>query len=762
MKEILITSTVLILAILLIRWILRKRVSKRLIYATWLLVAIRLLIPFQFGQSDFSVVAVAERLEQHSESIQQFEQTLQQPVSFDREESPRNDLFNTEYPAPTQSTQAIIPQAQTPSQSDTAAAVSAPTPQQLLKGIWITGIIGMIGWFSITNLLFLIKAKRSAEVCKDIVSPIPIRISPNVATPCLAGLIRPVIYLTPSSCSDPQKQEHVLTHELTHLRHWDHIWSWVRCLCLCIYWFHPLVWVAAIVSKRDCELACDEAALKKLGDSQRIAYGKTLLDTVTHSPVRIFQAATAMSESKKQLKERVNFIVRKPKHLWIAAIALIVAVTLTAGFVFSGCKQNEPTPTEPSTSTSTSTTSPTQNSTGSTKPNDTQDPIPDFSLKNPIAEEMITKYTQYKATGIWCDFELVVEDMSQHLTADQKESYYGQQYRLLCCHTADEVVSHIDRHLAKNLWDNDPTDRLFTVGEDLYLIILPTEYISYGSSYGYWVTSANDNFIKAEAYAYDEDGVTAVIDYHIDRTGDHPKITDVRISTPPPHNHDYEVTTIAPTCAEEGYDMHKCKLCGYYYCDNFVPRLEHDYETITVDPTCTDQGYTLRQCACGDSRKENFKDPIGHNYRTNDDMAMDGPSTIESGYCYMTCKNCGDTYKKILVASEAIDLKALIAECEDYARSLGFNVVPSQTFDYPDFNRVSDESIATSYLCLGVTDPKDNLKDRVINHINRLHKQAKSSIHDVDEYYLCISINLRYSASLTNTYYIRTECGLPN
>lgn len=751
MKELLISSSVLILAILLIRWIVRKRVSRRLIYATWVLVLLRLLIPFQIGQSSFSIVTVTQQIEQEAAPEISFAETLQQPVTI--------------LPSPTAPPPVTVPTQPQPNQPaptvpQPESQANAPTLAEILNGIRIVGTVLMAAWFTLTNLLFLHKAKKDSTLCEDTEATIPVRISPHVATPCLVGLLRPVIYLTPHSVADEQPRRHVLTHELTHLRHLDHIWAWLRCLCLCIYWFHPLVWVAALVSKRDCELACDEAVLKKFTPEERIAYGKTLLDTVTHSRVNLLQTATAMTETKKQLKERMNFIVKKQKNWWIAAIVLMLAVALTTVFVFTGCNQNAPEPTtDPTTDP---TTSATQNTTGTAKPDDTQPPTPDFSLRHPIADEMIPKYTMYKAVGVWCNFELVVEDMSQYLTDAQKESYHGQQYRLLCCHTADEVTAHIDRHLTKDLQDGNPTDRLFTAGGDLYLMILPTEYVDYGSDYGYWVTSVTDSSLEAEAYAYDEDGVTAIIRYRIDRTGEYPKITDVKISTPPPHNHDYEVSTVAPTCAAEGYDIHKCKLCGYFYCDNFVPQLAHNYETTIVEPTCTEQGYTLHQCACGDRLMENYKDPIGHDYRVNDDMAMDGPGTIESGYCYMTCKHCGDTYKKFLVASEAIDIKSLIAECEDYARSLGFNVVPAQTFNYPGNNRVSDESIPTLYLCMGVTDPKDNLKAKVINHINILYKKAKSSNFDVGEYYLCISINLRYSASLTNTYYICVEYGLPN
>ena len=56
-----ITSSVLILAVVLIRRFSRGKASARAIYALWLLVALRLLIPGSIGESHASVTAVVER-----------------------------------------------------------------------------------------------------------------------------------------------------------------------------------------------------------------------------------------------------------------------------------------------------------------------------------------------------------------------------------------------------------------------------------------------------------------------------------------------------------------------------------------------------------------------------------------------------------------------------------------------------------------------------------------------------------------------------
>ena len=59
MTELLITSSVLITAIVLVRAALKNRVSARLIYALWLVAALRLMLPFELYPSQVSVMNAA-------------------------------------------------------------------------------------------------------------------------------------------------------------------------------------------------------------------------------------------------------------------------------------------------------------------------------------------------------------------------------------------------------------------------------------------------------------------------------------------------------------------------------------------------------------------------------------------------------------------------------------------------------------------------------------------------------------------------------
>ncbi|MBQ3215168.1 MAG: M56 family metallopeptidase [Oscillospiraceae bacterium] len=983
MKQILITSTVLIGVILLLRLVLRRRVSKRLIYATWLLVALRLLIPFQFGQSEYSVATVTEKLEQRSEPIQQVQQNLQKPVAGpSREEIYQQliqDYLSQSQPQPqphppTQTPQPEIPTSPTvPPEvhqqltQEVEKRISAPTPMQILTSVWISGIMVMAGWFLLSNLIFLRRARRGAQSCTDVITPIPILISDNVSTPCLAGLFRPVIYLTPESAADPQIRDHVLTHELTHLKHADHIWAWVRCLCLCVYWFNPLVWIAAIASKRDCELACDEAALKTLGDGQRIAYGKTLLATVTHSPIHVFQAATAMSESKKQLKERVNFIVKKPKNLLIAAVCLILVVTITAGLVFTGCK-SAPEPATPTTSTEAPEPTqpnpivitpemPTENDlldllhysaqmvenndtitlnshwlvksylhfnklppevltisddiitiktrmthlgTDATEdiiiyatflallakqyPNDFTDmdihyeltmgrnpvyyaffytgwkeagydsikdyyaavdakevempqnafkigyqspyinltssslltddiydvfitqrnqtpdttpPDPDVNLTEAlaIAEDVIYRYMWYKAVGICCDFEPVTADMSQYLSAAQKEHYFNEQYRLSCCKSIEEVNNHIDGIILKSEQKHGHPDNLLFHNDkdELFLIVIPTEYSPYRNIQ---IQEVSDSIIIATADIFDEDGTYAVDTFQIQIANEKAQIIHVQTSKAPPHTHAYTTTVIAPTCTEEGYDLHQCS-CGHYTHDNFTPKTDHTYTKETISPTCTEIGYDLYKCKCGASYRDNEKSQIEHTYRTKtvaatcekdgyelhqcqcgesykdnytsatghdyyQDFTRDAKSAndYQDGYCYKYCENCGHSYRATLRCVGKIDVDAVIAECETYAVSLGFTIIKPEEWNHASGCEKS-KSIPTYDLYIGMQDSQDSLVQKIKSMIRSAYDTALKSVAGPEAHVIYITAKFIPSLSLTDSFSVKVRTGLP-
>ncbi|MBQ3879934.1 MAG: M56 family metallopeptidase, partial [Oscillospiraceae bacterium] len=162
-------------------------------------------------------------------------------------------------------------------------------------------------------------------------------VSDEITSPCLFGLFHPAIYVTPEAAADKTRLRHVLIHENTHKRHLDPLWSLLRAVCLIVWFFDPLVWLAAYVSRIDGELACDEGALAVLGEDERIAYGETLLVLVpvrrTPSPML---ASTSMASGKKRMRDRITRIAEHKKPLVIALAAVLVLAAVIGAACFMG------------------------------------------------------------------------------------------------------------------------------------------------------------------------------------------------------------------------------------------------------------------------------------------------------------------------------------------------------------------------------------------------------------------------------------------
>ena len=163
--------------------------------------------------------------------------------------------------------------------------------------------------------------------------PLPVYLAEGLPSPCLFGLFRPAVYVTPGAAADPDILRHVLAHEYTHFRHGDHIWNVLRGAALALHWWNPLVWLAAALSRRDSELACDEGTLRRLGEGERFAYGRTLLLLIGQKPrgAGLLSCATTMTGDGRSVAQRVKRIARAPKRwLWAAALAVLLAVLAAA------------------------------------------------------------------------------------------------------------------------------------------------------------------------------------------------------------------------------------------------------------------------------------------------------------------------------------------------------------------------------------------------------------------------------------------------
>ena len=299
---------VLALAVMLARLALR-RAPKWAVCLLWVLVAVRLVLPFSL-QSPVSlqaaqspVTAVLYELPQTQEAAQKTDEVLSggsaEPVT----------------PLP-------------PAEIVTAQPVPAIKPVMtvsLLAAIWLAGVVMMLTYMLVSYLGIY------RRVCTAV------RLEDNVyrcgswGTPFVLGLLRPRIYV-PEGMDDAALPQ-VLAHERCHIRRGDHIVKPLAFLLLALHWFNPVLWAAYVLLGRDMENACDERVLRGVDGAGRAAYSRALVAcAVRQRPAAVCPLAFGEVAVQERVKNAMN---GKKPAVWAAVLLVIAAAVIAVCFLTS-------------------------------------------------------------------------------------------------------------------------------------------------------------------------------------------------------------------------------------------------------------------------------------------------------------------------------------------------------------------------------------------------------------------------------------------
>lgn len=312
LKEVL-TISALIAVVLLVRAIFKNRVPKRMLYALWLVVLLKLCLP---GTLVSLPVLPAEDAAVPAQSAERPVQTA--PVI----QRPAQTVTKPQTPAQ---------QPVSPVQETAKPAAKPLTTAQILQIAWFSGSALLGLWLFGAWAVFTIRLHRDRRFVGKRGGTC-IYVSDAVKSPCLAGLI-PAVYLT-EDVLQTDEAELIVRHELTHLRHLDFLWSFCRTAAVIVYWWNPFIWLTAICSKRDAELACDEAVAAKLPESKRLAYARAIL---AQAP----RKTAALSLAGPPVKERILFLTKKQRTSVVCVILALLLVVSATGCSFAELTQQK-------------------------------------------------------------------------------------------------------------------------------------------------------------------------------------------------------------------------------------------------------------------------------------------------------------------------------------------------------------------------------------------------------------------------------------
>jgi hypothetical protein len=158
----------------------------------------------------------------------------------------------------------------------------------------------------------------------------------EVSAPAVYGIFNPVLLLPERSASlERDEAEHILMHELAHLKRGD---LWLHGLCLVlqvVYWFNPLLIWARRQLKHVRELCCDLTVANHLRE-KTMEYRKTLLDTARRLLSENTEPALALLgvfEEPFRLVARLRWLEketwrRRTPALLTASLVIIIGVPL--------------------------------------------------------------------------------------------------------------------------------------------------------------------------------------------------------------------------------------------------------------------------------------------------------------------------------------------------------------------------------------------------------------------------------------------------
>ncbi len=325
-------ADILILLVLVAQWLFRNQLSPKWRYALWLLVVLRLALPWSLPNP----VSAVGFFQHHP---------LVAPGIASNSATTRPDHTGAyKQSVPPGGGDAMVSLA---TQTATTAFAWLEFRQNWLFGAWLLGAVALLARLLASGIRMRWGTRRKRpltdavvldllEDCKQdmrIYTPLAIIETDTATSPALYGFIRPRLLLPAGlrKAFSISELRHVFLHELGHIKRGDIPVNWLATLLLILNWFNPLVWYAFHRMQADRELACDALALSYSGDQERQAYGRTVIKALElFSLSAVSPGMAGILENRNQMKARIRMIrqFNKSDDWPVAAVALFISLAL--------------------------------------------------------------------------------------------------------------------------------------------------------------------------------------------------------------------------------------------------------------------------------------------------------------------------------------------------------------------------------------------------------------------------------------------------
>jgi len=307
------TGAFVIASVCLARLLLKKA-PKSISYCLWLVVAIRLIMPFSF-ESVWGLIPFGAQPIAPSANVQVIP-AYSPAVS---ENAPLVLPPGTPIVVPAAPVTFVV--------TETIRTIYSPPPRtwawyEIAAYIWLLGAAVMVT-YGVVSYNILKRKMRDAELIDE-----NIYRADNIKSPFVLGFLAPKIYL-PAELPQ-QDRAHIILHEQIHIRRFDHVVKFAAYLILCVHWFNPLAWLAFRLAGADMEMSCDERVLREM-EISKTDYSTSIVSLATETGV-----ASPLAFGGGSVKERVKNVLNfKKRHRIITVIAVLLVTVFSAGLMLN-------------------------------------------------------------------------------------------------------------------------------------------------------------------------------------------------------------------------------------------------------------------------------------------------------------------------------------------------------------------------------------------------------------------------------------------
>ncbi|MBR6476128.1 MAG: hypothetical protein IKS98_11865, partial [Lachnospiraceae bacterium] len=329
-----ISAGMLVLLVFAFRLFL-KRYSRRAACLLWIVVALRLIIPFSFESSfsimpsgDFVSTVVSDEESRNGTTTNTVKTSDNVGASDNKTDN--NTLLaqtvsenETRNSNPDNSTMINMYPSENNSDMDTLIINGFFNTERfwkMLSVVWLFGVTAIFLYIIIGYVR--IRKLTSESVLYNELGIDNVFICNRIDTAFIFGIINPRIYLPERL--DRTQSENIVAHELMHIKRRDYVWKLIGFILLMVYWFNPLIWLAYVLLCRDIEFACDEQVISGMDRDQRRAYSDTLLLCSTEQSIS-FGCPLAFGEVAVKDRIKAALSYKKPL-LWVIIVAFVLVL----------------------------------------------------------------------------------------------------------------------------------------------------------------------------------------------------------------------------------------------------------------------------------------------------------------------------------------------------------------------------------------------------------------------------------------------------